>query len=293
MTRAFRRSTAWISRAVAWTAVGGLLALGSPATPASAQTDYYNTDAGRPVLIEDAYPTERYAFELQLAPLRLERLSEGVYNWGVEPEIAYGILPRTQVEVGLPLAWIDAPGELGGFGLAGIDASVLHNLNVETSGLPAFGVAAEAVFPVGEFAPEDPYLSLKGIATRTFTWARFHANARWTFGPELETEIDPGGINIENEAVEEPTRWMAGLAVDRVLPLRSMLLIADVYAEQPIREEEEVEWNTSAGIRYQYSPRLALDAGIGRQLTGDEAWFVTFGTAYAFAVRSLIPVPGW
>src|SRR5215213_2714705 len=41
--------------------------------PAGAQTDYYNTDEGRPVRVEDAYPTERYAFELQLAPVRLER----------------------------------------------------------------------------------------------------------------------------------------------------------------------------------------------------------------------------
>lgn len=31
---------------------------------AAAQTDYYNTDAGRPVHIEDAYPVERHAFEI-------------------------------------------------------------------------------------------------------------------------------------------------------------------------------------------------------------------------------------
>jgi hypothetical protein len=35
----------------------------------AAQTDYYNTDAGRPITVEDAYATERYAFELQLAPV--------------------------------------------------------------------------------------------------------------------------------------------------------------------------------------------------------------------------------
>ena len=68
--------------------------------PALAQTDYYNTDAGRPITVEDAYAVERFAFELQLAPLRLERAWRGVYNWGVEPEIAYGIFPRTQLEVG-------------------------------------------------------------------------------------------------------------------------------------------------------------------------------------------------
>ena len=269
----------------------GLLAVLLAPAPLTAQTDYYNTDAGRPVLIEDAYPTERYAFELQIAPLRLERMKGGVYNWGVEPEIAYGIFPRTHLEVGVPLAWVDAPGELGGFGPAGIDVSVLHNLNAETLGLPAFALAAEAVLPVGKYAPEDPYFSLKGIATRTFTWARFHANARWTFGPEPETEIGPGGTLIPNEAVEEPSRWMAGFAVDRALPLRSMLLIGNVYAEQPIHEDEEIEWNAGAGVRYQLSPRLAVDAGFGRQLTGDPAWFVTFGSAYAFAVRSLIPVP--
>src|SRR5919112_644746 len=38
---------------------------------ATAQTDYRNLDAGRPVVTEDAYPVERYAFELR-APYRFE-----------------------------------------------------------------------------------------------------------------------------------------------------------------------------------------------------------------------------
>lgn len=258
------------------------------AAPAAAQTDYYNTDAGRPVLIEDAYATERYAFELQLAPLRIERVTSGVYNWGIEPEIAYGILPRTHVEIGFPLAFLDAPDPFDVSGLAGIDVSVLHNLNTETSGLPALGIAAEALLPVGSLAPDRVYPSVKGIATRTFTWARFHVNARYTFGPDAEG----AGADVEaSEAAEEVGRWMAGVAVDRVFPLHSMLVIADVYAEQPLVEGEEVEWNAGAGFRYQLSPRLAVDGGIGRQLTGDPRWFATFGAAYMFAVRSLIPVP--
>jgi hypothetical protein len=262
-----------------------------------AQTDYYNTDAGRPVLIEDAYPTERYAFELQLAPLRLERVAGGVYNWGVEPEIAYGILPRTHLEVGFPLAWTDAAGPESTFGLAGIDVSMLHNLNVETEGLPAFGVAAEAVLPVGNLAPDRLYPSVKGIATRTFSFARFHVNARYTFGSapdEAQFTAAADDVTVapqEPEGVEEISRWMAGVAVDRTLPLRSMLLIADLYAEQPLHEEEALEWNAGAGVRYQRSPQLAVDVGVGRRLTGDPGWFVTFGTAYAFAVRSLFPLP--
>src|SRR5688500_19135766 len=74
---------------------------------ALAQTDYYNIDAGRPVTIEDAYPVERFAFELQAAPLRLARQRGGVYQWSDEPEIAYGILRRTQLEIGFPLAHVD------------------------------------------------------------------------------------------------------------------------------------------------------------------------------------------
>lgn len=249
------------------------------AAPAGAQTDYYNTDAGRPVRVEDAYPTERYAFELSLAPLRLERAAGGVYTWSVEPEITYGILPGTHVEVGFPLLVVDAQGERH-TGLGGIEVSALYNLNVETRGLPALGLAGDLIVPVGTLAPDRAYPSVTGIATRTFTWARFHVNARYTFGAAAE----------EGDGGHDVSRWLAGIAVDRALPLRSTLLLADVYASQPLHEEEDLQWNAEAGVRYQHSPRLALDAGVGRRLTDGGAWFVTFGSGYQFALRSLIPV---
>lgn len=261
-------------------AAAAALALG---VPAHAQTDYYNTDAGRPVRIEDAYPVERYAFEAQVAPLRLERAGGGAYHWEFEPELAYGIFPRTHVEVGLPLAFRDGGEAKDGFGLAGVGVSVLHNLNVETRTLPALALAAEAVLPVGGFAPDRVYPSVKGIATRTYGFARFHANGRYTFGPS------PG----EGVEVGEASRWMAGVAVDRTFPLRSALVIADLFAERPLHEGDDLEWTAEVGTRYQLDPFFSLDAGIGRRLTGGEpGWFVTFGAARAFAVRSLIPVPG-
>jgi hypothetical protein len=267
------------SRTFACAAAGVVLA--SAAGEARAQTDYYNTDRGRPVRIEDAYPTERYAFELQLAPVTLERQSGGVYHWGVEPEIAYGLLPRTHLEVGFPLAFRDAEGSDGGAGaLAGIAVSLLHNLNVETGSLPALGVVADVLLPVGGAAPERAYPSLTGIATRTHRWARFHVNGQYTFGDAPE----PG-----ESGATELSRWLAGVAVDRTFPLRSMLLTAEVYAREPL-EEESTEWNAAAGIRYQVSPQFALDAGIGRRLDAAPGWFLTFGSAYAFGIRSLIPV---
>ncbi|HEX2205058.1 MAG TPA: hypothetical protein VHG91_17235 [Longimicrobium sp.] len=261
-------------------AIAAALAASSAwAAPAAGQTDYYNTDAARPVRVEDALPTERHAFELQLAPLRVERERGGVYHWEVAPEIAYGVLPRTHVEVGFPIRLADQGGGGEEGGLAGIEVAALHNLNAETTTFPAFAVAADALLPVGGVAPDRVYPSVKGIATRTFRFARFHANAQYTFGDEPDAGGEAG----------EASRWMAGLAVDRAFPLRSLLATADVFAEQPLDGGAELAWTAEAGVRYQLSPQLNVDLGVGRRFTGgDEAWFFTFGTARAFALRSLI-----
>src|SRR5689334_17074175 len=116
---------------------------------ASAQTAYYNTDRGRPVQIEDAYATERYAFEMKLAPVRIERASGGLYIWGVEPELAYGLFPRTQLELGVPVTFADVGGGRTRAGIAGLEASLMYNLNTETRGLPAYALRADVVAPVG------------------------------------------------------------------------------------------------------------------------------------------------
>ncbi len=247
------------------------------AAPLAAQTGYYNTDKGRPVRIEDAAPVERHAFELQLAPVRLERVGGGAYTWEVAPEIAYGILPRTHLEIGFPLVLADG-GEGDAKGLAGIEVGALYNLNVETRTLPALAVAAEVHLPVGALAPDETYASLKGIATRTFSVVRMHVNGQYTFGPDAD-------------GAGEASRWMAGVAVDRALPLRSLLLTADVFAEQPLDGGAALRWTGEAGFRYQTSPQFNIDAGMGRRFAGGEqAWFLTFGAAHAFALRSLLPI---
>ena len=274
-------------RASLWLALGTAIPAAS-----SAQTDYYNTDRNRPIRIEDAYPTERYAFDAHLAPLRLERSAGGAYTWGVDPEIAYGILPRTQLEVGLPLVYSDA-GASRQFGVSGLDVSLLHNLNVETGGIPAVGIRASVLAPVGSLAPDRAYPSLQGMLTRTYRWARFHANGEYTFGKSPESS-DGGASSLTTAAVEsggsELSRWLAGAAIDRTFPLRSLLLTGEIYARQPIQAEQDVEWNAGAGLRYQASPNVALDGGIGKRLTGsDRSWFLTFGVARVFGLRGLMP----
>lgn len=258
----------------------------------SAQTDYYNTDRGRPLQVEDAYPTERYAFELKVAPLRLERTRGEVYNWAVEPELAFGILPRTQLEVGVPLAYVDRPRAAQRVaGAAGVEVSLLHNLNTETATLPAFAIRADVLAPAGGLGPDHVYPSVKAIATRTYSFLRFHLNGQYTFSDRSRDAATAS--RATSGGVVELSRWLGGVAVDKTLPLRSMLIGAEAYARQPIVPGEKVQLNAGTGIRYQVAPQWAIDGGVGARLTGDDrSWYATFGTAYAFGLRSLISIPG-
>jgi hypothetical protein len=276
----FRRRAGATARA-AWLA---LVLAALAGAPLEAQTDYYNTDRGRPNQVEDAYATERYAFELKLSSVRLERARGGVYNWGVEPEIAYGILPRTHVEIGLPLTYREV-GAQRQSGVAGLELSVMHNLNAETEGLPALGVRADLLAPVGNLAPSSAYYSITGIGTRTWSWARIHMNAQYTGGAAVD-----GVASADDAGAAELSRWMVGGAVDKTFPLRSSLVSAELFARQPLIPEEDVELTVGIGARHQFTTAVALDAGIGRRLNGEAAgWYVTFGSAYAFGLPILFP----
>ena len=252
--------------------------LAAPFAPLAAQTDYYNTDAGRPIRIEDAYAIERRAVEVQLAPLRLERGRGGSYRWGIEPELAVGLLPRTQLEIGFPLAHVEGVAGRRTTALAGIEASVLYNLNRETK-LPALAVVVDVIVPAGAMAPDKAYPSFKAIATKTFPWARFHMNGQITVGDA------PVAATGRTAPTAELSRWLVGMAVDRALPLRSLLLTAEVVTSQPIRAAEATAWDVAGGARYQLSPRLAVDGGGGYRLSGGDAgWFFTAGAAVSLGL---------
>jgi Putative MetA-pathway of phenol degradation len=258
---------------------GLLIALGAFSTVLGAQNDYYNTDAGRPVLIEDAYALERRGLELQLSPLRLSRTRSGRYAWGMEPSLEYGIANRTQLEVGVPVTWLD--GSAGSAaGISGIDVSLLHTFNTETR-IPAFAVVGAVLLPAGRFAPRRAYPSIKGIMTRTFPDVRLHINAQYTFGNAVTSNVG-STVGTASKGMEL-SRWIAGAAVDHTFPLSSVLLTAEVFARRPLASAESVEWNSGVGARYQLAPRWALDAGLGRAINGpSQAWYLTAGGAYAF-----------
>jgi hypothetical protein len=259
------------------------LASGVATASAGAQTDYFNLDAGRPLAIEDAYPIERRALEIQAAPLLIERLGPGIYRGEVEPQIAYGIWRGTQVELGVPMAFGEGADRPMRVRVEGVELSLLHNLNAETS-IPAFAVEASALLPVGDHFLKRPVFSAKGIATRSFARLRMHVNAEYTFGDEDVIRSEPNDPDLAPHL----SRWRAGVAFDHAIPLRSTLLGIEAVAEQPLHGSDELSWSFAGGWRWQFTPRIALDGGIGRRVTGSaQGWYVTTGSAFA------VGMPWW
>ncbi|HRN53366.1 MAG TPA: hypothetical protein PK788_07710 [Gemmatimonadaceae bacterium] len=250
-------------------------ALALSASTARAQTDFYNTDRGRPLTVEDATVVERRAIELQAVPLRVQRAGPGITSWGIAPEIAFGLAPRTQFEIGVPLRFVDA-GALGSrtSGAAGVEVELLHQLNAETELLPALALGAGTHLRAGPFAPARTLTTLRAAATRTLPWGRVHLNYNYTPGEAL------GAADI---GADEP-RWLGGIALDRTLPLRSTLVGIELTAEESLLDDGEVTWRSSLGMRRQVASRLVVDAGVFRRLSGGAPeWGFTMGGAFAFA----------
>lgn len=246
---------------------------------AQAQIDYRNLDDDRPTHVEDAYPLERFAFEL-ITPYRVVRARGGHTLHAFIPEIEYGLLRNAQIGVKLPVAALDEGGATT-WGLSGARLFALYNLNTESRVLPALSVRSDVVFPVGSLGGSTTRGSVKVLATRSFGRSRLHLNAEYGFG------------DGQTALVEGTDRWWYGAAVDRTLFRRSTLVVAEVYA---LREADgtPVEVNASVGVRYQWTPTMVLDVGVARGLRTDLGpdFEFTFGLARAFALPWLMPGGG-
>ncbi|MCU0616490.1 MAG: hypothetical protein MUD17_05285 [Gemmatimonadaceae bacterium] len=248
----------------------------------TAQTDYFNTDGGRPLRIEDATAVEWRAIELQLAPFSLERHG-GRWQPSLEPELAFGILPRTHLSVGFPLQRLERAGTDALTGLGGVHLSLFHQLNVETR-IPAFAVRSEVLLPAGPLGAGRAIPSVTGIATRTLSGlgpVRVHANATVTLGDALAAnDAAPDGA----EANEIP-RWLAGVSIDRAFPVQYTLVAAELLAQRGLADGSAVTWHAGVGVRHQLTARFVVDAGVRRRLTSNDApWSITVGSAMALSL---------
>jgi hypothetical protein len=245
--------------------------------PLEAQIDYRNLDDHRPVRTEDAYPIERYAFEL-LVPYEYENEPAGEALHEVTPELAYGVLPNTQIGLKLPLAAVNGTDGTD-WGFAGPRLFALHNFNTEGPALPALALRADAALPLGDLAGDNVQLTLKGIATRSWGRTRMHLNGGVTLGGEAGRP-EVGG---------EPT-WSVSVAADRTVLRQSLLLIGEL-AVLEAASSAPTEVTAGLGIRYQLTPTLVLDAGVSRRLVEEAGpdLGLTFGLSHAFALAGLMP----
>jgi len=293
----------------------------------SAQVGYRNLDAGRPVRVEDAAPTERHALDLDLTTLRFDFLSHLRERVLIEPRMAYGILPNTEMSLRIPVFFRERA-QSPRAGISGIGIGGKRELRLESRRLPAIGLAAETFLPVGPNASRPAY-SAKALMTRSFPAGRLHLNASYaTFAVRLrpglvitavcgqpglppcpEAPIDhvcdlsagtgfppvlaacTSGVqtfttNASSAAapgqVERRSHWLVGLAADKTLPLRSTLLVADIFVEHFDGLRRSFDWTAELGVRRQVSPRLVLDATVGRHYYGNElSSFIKFGTSFS------------
>jgi hypothetical protein len=281
---------------------------------ARAQDEYRNLESGRPVRVSDAIPTERYALDLDLTTVRVERLSLGRYRMTYEPRIAYGIFPRTELSLRMPTFFRERS-IVPRRGVAGLGIGTEVQLVQEGLHLPALGVSAEAFVPTGPNSLKTSY-SLKGLLTRSFTAGRIHLNGSYgtfavraapTGGIVAPPVIDgpctfqapESGITLqamcgsatyqqsvaasqaEETGIITKYRWNAGLGVDKAFPIRAVLIAADVFVDKYNGIDRDAEWIAEGGIRKQLNPLMVADATFGRRFTGiSKAWFIAAGTTF-------------
>lgn len=97
-----------------------------------------------------------------------------------------------------------------------------------------------------------------------------------------------------NAAVPGPVirraQWLVGVAGDKTLPLRSVILVADIFVEHFEGLRRRYDWTAELGVRRQVSPRLVLDATVGRHYYGTSlSSFVKLGTSFSRPILTRPP----
>jgi len=234
--------------------------------------DHKNLDAGRPVRVEDAYAIADGELALEVAAgFTLERKGS---DRGVFPvEALYGAYPNLQLAVGTTLS--TSPREIDGRPRSGdLQASALYNFNQETLVLPALALRLGFEIPTG-IGSQGVGVAVKGIVTKSIQRLAVHLNA----GYQFLTATRRG----ERDGVYE-------LALGASYPLGApwltrLLLVGDVFAEQAPGRGEAPIVGAEIGLRYQLTPRLVWDVGVGTEFAGPRRrsdLFMTTGVSIGF-----------
>ena len=213
-----------------------------------AQTDYRHLDAGRPVRVSDAYPVERYAFEISF-PWSVSR-EGGNTGHELAPHLEFGAARNLMVGVETDIRFAGGPGrELR---LYRLETSLLWNLRRETPSLPALSLTASGSIP-GAGGPARAAAAVGMAATRSFGVFRTHLNASTRLLAPDSTGGTVGPL------------WWAGIALDRTLLRSSTLLAVELLTE---REDagHPLTWRAGVGARRQVAPTWVAHAGVSSGL---------------------------
>jgi hypothetical protein len=238
----------------------------------AAAIDHKNLDEGRPLRVEDAYPIAAGEVSVEAgAGFTLQRRGP---DRGVFPvEILYGAAPNLQIGLGTRLSTdprgIDEQTKSGD-----LRVSALYNFNQETLEMPAFAAKLDVNLPTGVDS-RGVDVGLKGIVTKSIERLSLHFNGGYEF------------LNGTRRG-ERDGRYLLilGASYPAGAPRYTRAtLVADVFTEQSVRRGDANIVGTEVGFRYQLTPRMVWDAGLGTEFAGPRdraSFFFTTGVSIGF-----------
>ncbi len=251
-------------------AVSVLLLLG--AIESAFAIDHGNLDENRPLRLEDAYPIPSGEIAIEGGggfTLQRRGSNRGVFPIG----LLYGAYPNLQLGLGTVLS--TDPREIDGRPKSGdLVLSALYNFNQETISLPAFALKLGLDAPTGVDA-RGYGIELKGIITKSFERVSLHFNGSYEFLTDSGRSERDGRYKL-----------VLGASYPVGAPrFTRATLIVDVFTEQPVQRHEPNIVGTEVGVRYQLTPRLVWDAGVGTEFAGPagrSSFFLTTGVSFGF-----------
>lgn len=241
--------------------------------PLYAQVDFRNTDRGRPILIEDAYPIEYLAFELQ-GGIGYEK-DGGEDRLDFSPEFRFGAYKNLQL--GIETSYTSLSDGRTSSGGSDTFLHAIYSINQEGLEIPALSIRLDGGIPTGGLGTDHLHASATALTTKTFGSLRLHSNLSYTIGP---TASEGEGRDI--------SRYLYGLGIDYAWPLRFVMVMGDIVLIKPI-DDQKSELLLELGTRMQIHPKWVLDAGIGTGALREEGSDViaTVGLTYIFGVRRI------
>lgn len=217
--------------------------------------DHKNLDENRPLRLDDAYAISSGEIAVEIGGgFKLARRGP---DQGFFPiEVLYGALPNLQVGVGSIL--FTNPHEVDERPMSGdLHLSALYNLNQETLVLPALGLKLGLDLPTGVDA-RGVAVEVKGIITKSIERLSLHLNAGFEFLTDTRRDERDGRYDLA-----------LGFSFPVGAPqFTRATLVGDVFAEQSVRHGETPVVGMELGLRYQLTPRIVWDVGIGTEFAG-------------------------